>query len=137
MNRYGEYGYGTIFRCSTSGAYTTLINLTDNNGAFPQNGSLLEVKNITSGITKIVNKSKFMLYPNPATNMVNLSFDNQATEQAEIQIFNIIGKEVISENATVGNGKVVSINVEMLSPGMYFVKVITNNNMYVEKFIKM
>jgi hypothetical protein len=70
------------------------------------------------------------VYPNPANTVIHL--DLQQSTIKTYAIFNIIGKKVISGSANIEN-----INVNNLKTGVYFLKIITENNKtYTTKFIK-
>jgi len=95
-------------------------NWTVNNVVVATAGS--GVQNLTSGVT---------IYPNPVYNTLNIKNVNTI---ANVQILNVIGQEVIS-NAY--NAKSVSINTEVLTNGVYFVKVTnTNGQTSVTKIVK-
>jgi autotransporter-associated beta strand protein len=89
------------------------------------------------GVNNISNTSSTLVYPNPATSLLNLSFNMQGAERnALVKIIDITGKEVITTSTSISNTKVTSIDISSLAQGMYFVKVITNNTIDVVKFIK-
>ena len=88
-------------------------------------------------IASLGTNDKTTLYPNPTINAINLTFAMHGTDvAAEVTIMDAIGKEVMTENTTIGNGKVLTLNVGMLAQGTYFVRVITNNITHVERFVK-
>ena len=68
--------------------------------------------------------SKFKIYPNPTSNILNISGDNTIEF---LQIFDVSGKQLISKKDS------NSIDVSMLSKGTYFMKL---NNKETVKFIK-
>jgi hypothetical protein len=68
--------------------------------------------------------SKFNIYPNPVSNIVNISGDNTIEF---LQIFDVSGKQLISKKDS------NSVDVSKLSKGTYFMKL---NNKETLKFIK-
>jgi hypothetical protein len=79
------------------------------------------------------------LYPNPTKGqfVVELRLASNINTNAKIELVNIIGQTVSTENATVSNGvlqKNISIS-STLSSGMYMVKVVANNKTYLAKLI--
>lgn len=130
----GTSGYGTVFKCTTSGTFTTLVNFNDTvNGAYPYLGSLLEIHKPV-GINNIkANTDKISVYPNPASDKLNITIDAQGS--ATITILDITGKEVISESISKGNNT-ISIDVSSLSHGLYIVKVTTDKKVMTVKFEK-
>lgn len=76
------------------------------------------------------NRSEFVLYPNPVTDILNISFDK---EISTVSIFNLIGQEVITNFL---NKKVGILDVSNLPSGTYIVKVTADNFVKTLKFIK-
>ncbi len=72
------------------------------------------------------NETSFMIYPNPAENVLNIVSNGQV----EYQLVNSIGQVVMSGNA---NGE-AQLNVSGLN-GMYILKVVANGNTSVRKVI--
>ena len=60
-----------------------------------------------------VNNLKFNLYPNPATNLVNIEL---ATELKSIEIYSLQGQKVLTSNKK-------QVDVSTLSKGMYMIRV--------------
>lgn len=67
------------------------------------------------------------LFPNPATNYVDI-LSTQGFENATINIFNIQGNLVLNTNYNKG-----SINIENISPGVYFVQIVMVNGKSITK----
>jgi M6 family metalloprotease-like protein len=67
------------------------------------------------------------IYPNPASNELNLSLD----DVSRVEIYDFLGKMIFSEEHPASK-----INVSPLMQGAYFVKIYTENDCYTEKFIK-
>ena len=72
----------------------------------------------------------FKLYPNPALNLLNLSFNN-AFCLDKITIVDVTGKVVLEQTENLS-----SINVEQLAKGVYIVTANDGEKKYQEKFIK-
>ncbi len=70
--------------------------------------------------------SEFIMYPNPATNELNISF-NEAVELSEVRMVNVVGSLVstISINSRTEDLK---ISVADLPSGVYAIELIDNNN---------
>ena len=101
-------------------------------GSSYTNGNAVAVRalsNDNSGIEETTNNS-FNVYPNPATNMINVSFNDAVN--GTVSIINIAGKEVL--NATV-NGAQTSISTATLSSGVYYVQVNNGNSTQVDKIV--
>ena len=95
-----------------------LWKLTDNS---------LSTKDYNNAITQKLN-----IFPNPASNIVTIKMDDEI-EIENVEIYNLIGKKVISEN--VNNQKNIELNVSNLSKGIYVVKAKVNNFIISKKLI--
>lgn len=80
--------------------------------------------------------SDFELYPNPVTDMVNVSFLTESRQDIEISIYNTQGQAVYMEQVEhfIGNYN-GSIDVSDLSKGIYFVSFKGENGFINEKLI--
>ena len=75
-------------------------------------------------------ENEFLLYPNPAKDILNISTKNQ-TEIQSVEIYNLIGQVVIAiPNST------NKIDVSSLEAGTYFMKVNTKKGSSTTKFVK-
>jgi len=97
----------------------------DNDGKF----ALSAVKSV-----KFDTDNKFVvnIYPNPATDILNVRLTNGEAKQ--INILNTLGKIVYSTNVTTIGA--TQLPIKNLSAGTYFVEIVSNENRVVEKFIK-
>ncbi|MGK4567048.1 T9SS type A sorting domain-containing protein [Flavobacterium sp. 3HN19-14] len=71
------------------------------------------------------------VYPNPATNRINITNSLPAGENGTVQIYTLGGAKVL-EQAVSGNNPTIALDIESLSSGTYVYKL--NNR--AEKFIK-
>jgi hypothetical protein len=96
------------------------------------NGNAVAVRALSgdnSGIEETMN-NLFNVYPNPATDMINVSFNEVVN--GTVSIINIAGKEVL--NATV-NGAQTSISTTTLSSGVYYVQLNNGNSTQIDKIV--
>ncbi len=77
--------------------------------------------------------NKFLLYPNPTTSQINLSFATQL-ENATIKITSILGQTILEKQNISGNN--LSFDVSNLANGMYVVSVNSGGLVSNLKFIK-
>ncbi|MGP8215909.1 MAG: T9SS type A sorting domain-containing protein [Bacteroidia bacterium] len=90
-----------------------------------------------NGIDGISNPNSTSLYPNPAMSSINLLLRVRGTGKASvIEIVDASGRMVMNENTAISNGKVLTLDISALASGMYFAKVITDNESQVVKFVK-
>lgn len=67
----------------------------------------------------------FAVYPNPAKDMVNISWARVSDDIANITITDISGKQVMNSTAYMNSATAISINT--LQPGLYFVTAKTKD----------
>lgn len=85
------------------------------------NGSTSNVKHFgTTGIQEI-NKLSINVYPNPATNVLNIT---GITHKTNVYLYDVVGN-LVFEKETENN---VVLNIEQFSKGIYIVKVGTSIN---------
>jgi len=83
------------------------------------------------GIATYTNSSKgIMIYPNPATNMLNIE---SSTKFSQLIVTDILGNVLIRQLVY---NKAVSVDVSELSKGLYFVKMIRDKGIVVRRFLK-
>lgn len=84
-----------------------------------------------AGISENYKNNKLSIYPNPTTSILTISSSNISQINSEIEIVNSIGQTVLLQSYS------KSIDVSMLSKGLYNLKVITQEKeIYYSKFIK-
>jgi hypothetical protein len=98
-----------------------MVKFFDNYGNFTTSDSEL---NLSENI--------FNIYPNPASEFIQVDFEESDQSHGFIEIIDLQGKPVINEKIY-GNAK---IDVSKLSYGVYFLKLIKGNRVEVAKFIK-
>lgn len=98
-----------------------MVKFFDNYGNFTTSDSEL---NLSENI--------FNIYPNPASEFIQVDFEESDQSHGFIEIIDLHGKSFINEKIY-GNAK---IDVSKLSYGVYFLKLIKGNRVEVAKFIK-
>ena len=79
-------------------------------------------------------EAQMLVYPNPATDVLNIDINNANFKNSEIVIYNISGTEVLRSNMASNSAQ---LNIETLSAGVYFVKVSNPNGFNkTVKFVK-
>lgn len=73
------------------------------------------------------------LYPNPASSQINLSFENNL-EEASLKIIAITGQTVFEKSNISGNN--LTLDVSILSNGIYVIQVMDANSISTSRFIK-
>ncbi len=76
------------------------------------------------------------LYPNPAFDVLNVNYPLENDFfPSEIIISNIFGEEITRSYPSL-NERQKSFNINNLPAGLYFLKIISSNKVYIKKFIK-
>jgi hypothetical protein len=74
------------------------------------------------------------IYPNPVTD--NKIFVRSAIDIRSVDIYNILGKLILSNKELSGNKKKTEINLNDISDGVYLLKVtLTNGQRFTEKIL--
>lgn len=79
-----------------------------------------------AGVENVFGDAEVEVYPNPATSVLKV----RGVENANISVYNMSGAEVLNAENT------NEINVEELTSGIFFVKVIENDKSFVTRFVK-
>ncbi len=99
--------------------------------ALSSGGSLVPLPLYTTSISQPLATIGFTAYPNPASDIVNISFDEFIDSQISLSIYNSVG-QLVSENDLYSSGSQISFNVSNLDSGMYYVKLNYNQTTTVK-----
>lgn len=69
---------------------------------------------------KMLNEVK--LYPNPATEVLNIDFGKGSESSTQVMVYNMLG-ELVSEKSAVRSTGVLNMDIHTLKPGIYVVKI--------------
>lgn len=76
----------------------------------------------------------FLLYPNPATNNLNMKFDFGANTPANVCVVDMTGKLVYNEDLGLLSGfKDVPLHLTQIPQGIYVVKLTTNKGIFTDR----
>ncbi len=112
--------WNTIGVGSVSVSETTSINCT----------GISDLFEVTIDECTSINESnidKINIYPNPARNFITIDFQSVDKKMFEVIIFNQFGQRINKYFSIFGGTKSNKINIEALSPGIYFINVITSS----------
>jgi M6 family metalloprotease-like protein len=79
------------------------------------------------------------VYPNPATDVVNVqcTMNNVQFEVTDMEVYDVYGKVVrIVETLRATSLQTAQINVSGLAPGLYFIRLTTNQGVVTKPFVK-
>lgn len=85
-----------------------------------------------SRLEELEESDRFLLYPNPSNDLINLSF--KSPESGIINIYDVSGRKI--QNKKIDNINHISINIQELTSGTYLLEFETGGNRFIEKFIK-
>lgn len=121
----GNFSLTVDFDFTTATNTMTSIGLRDN---------YIGKYNISNFLNKVnFNKFTFKIYPNPTSDIVNLSFENNL-ENANLKIISILGQTIIEKQNLSGNN--INLDVQNLSIGIYIIEIIDGISKFNSKFIK-
>lgn len=87
----------------------------------------------TKEVAEVKTSSLMTVYPNPAKNEINVSFEAKDGKSLTLNVFDASGKQVLSQNAADGVNK---IDISRIPAGAYVLTVEGGKEKLTEKFIK-
>ncbi len=82
----------------------------------------LQVQRMSSGKDVTALKNKILVYPNPATSVINLQLDKPSSSELVIWLMDEAGRQVL-QNRLPANSSSLSLNVSRLSRGAYILRI--------------
>ena len=79
---------------------------------------------------------KVEVYPNPTKDYLSLKLSNIDPVGVELSVLDVLGNKVVSDISTFLTANNSVINIASLSPGLYFIKLISVDKTVYSKFIK-
>ncbi|MCB9261946.1 MAG: Omp28-related outer membrane protein [Flavobacteriales bacterium] len=141
-----SYTFNGDYKLPADGSQANWINHTTANSVeefsdlqvivWLQNSTTKEVyqaayADLTSGVIDLTASNSFNIYPNPATNNVNVEFDLTGSSNVEVKVLNTNGQELSTEN--LGNlsqgSNSATIDVSNLAAGVYYIQLVTDFGM--------
>lgn len=87
-------------------------------------------KDLATSISEKTTYSTLRIYPNPATDQIQIESKEMIRS---VELFSIDGKNIKKTNTNTNN---LNIRLDELRPGMYFLRVQTDNQLFTEKLVK-
>ncbi len=81
---------------------------------------------------------KLAVYPNPVVDLLKISFRSSQQSKTVISLFNNIGKPVLIRESLVEAGNnIITVDVrdEAINPGIYFVQIVVEKEVFTRKLI--
>ena len=90
----------------------------------------------TTDINKLNGNNGYKLYPNPATNDITITWQNQTAQSAEIVITDMVGKEVFRNTMNIVQSSGSSqVNLAGIPDGAYIVTIMSASSFYTGKLV--
>ncbi|WP_243349861.1 T9SS type A sorting domain-containing protein [Parabacteroides sp. FAFU027] len=113
------------------------FTVTDAAGATTTRTIGLRVESSASAVEKVQTNALLRVYPNPVKESLNLSYNAEVTDKAEIILINQAGAVALHKQCNAINGQnKVSLNVSGLASGSYLLTVKTGQTTSTVKVIK-
>ncbi|MCB0501560.1 MAG: lamin tail domain-containing protein [Bacteroidetes bacterium] len=112
------------------GSYT--LTVTDSNGCSGSATAIVLAGSV--GLNDIPSLKAFNVYPNPVADIMNVELQFANTSQVQLEITDIVGRNVFSLQPETISSKIYTINPE-LPTGIYFLKVMVEGHIAVEPFV--
>ena len=113
------------------------FTVTADSNSFGENRFELIFSQSATGLNnELSSNNNFMVFPNPANNVLNLSLTNTQEDNYSFSIFNQLGAEVNAGNLDFNAKRTHALNIENLSNGVYFIQVKNGKSAQTIKFIK-
>ncbi|WP_047547900.1 T9SS type A sorting domain-containing protein [Psychroserpens sp. Hel_I_66] len=125
-----ELDNGTLLASSSSGLFTVDTTTNTFNNYNTENSQYFSKVDLTPLSVDDNTFSSFIMYPNPATNYLEISARNKFTT---INVSNILGQKVLELNT---DSNTERLDVSGLQSGVYLIVVSNGNESVVKKFIK-
>ncbi len=86
----------------------------------------------TSDISKIGSNVSVTIFPNPATDFINITYNSIDNNKITATIYNAIGEKITDIELIQNSNK---INIQNLENGVYFIKIKTQTSEITKKFV--
>jgi hypothetical protein len=118
---------------AVSGCYYLTVAITDPASLYTKNVTFM-ICNTVTAIPNVKSNDDLLLYPNPATNDLNVVYDANSDVKSAA-IYNIIGKVMITFKVS---GNSANLNLENIPSGIYFLRLINSHGdpVVTRKFTK-
>jgi hypothetical protein len=116
------------------GPYILTYNYTETNSGCSNFAThTFSVYENPTGVKNISETEKIHVYPNPATDILNIFFNNNSND-AVVKIYNTLGALVKDQSFSAA--KNILISVETLTTGLYFGEITVQEKTYPFRFLK-
>lgn len=127
---------GVIYEYNPSDdSFVNHYGFSGTDGRNPMYSNLVETAGVDyTGIKPFTAKSSFRAYPNPTSDFVRFDLENNAVQKVDYAIYDISGKQILSETLNVQNALIVDLSG--YKSGIYVVKINTNKQIFSKTIIR-
>ena len=87
------------------------------------------------GLNEITFGSKVNVYPNPASNILNLAFGNIEDQTVQLELLDMKGQQISNQLVKVSQNSVESIDISSLTKGVYLIKLTTDKEVATKQVV--
>ena len=123
-----------------NGLYTIPITVSEHQAADTDPATHYYIKGVQIQLTDVntieLANSTVTVYPNPATDIVNVDITSRNRDNFTINVYNAVSSLVMSKSIAVNGNATQTLDVTTLPSGIYMIEVTGNNGTTVRKMIK-
>ncbi len=117
---------------SPSGQMTVIFT---SNGSLNDPGWTAYYTSTLSGIEDYTNVKQFSYYPNPAKDMLHISFNIANNNDAKLELMTITGQVIYSENLAGNSAYSKDINLSSFAKGIYYIRLVSSGDIINKKVV--
>jgi hypothetical protein len=102
---------------------------------FPYTFMVLKEVAYNGGQTDLGNNNSLKVYPNPSSNNITVLYPHPFSQQAILQVFDLLGRSVWQETLNTGQSK-TEVDVSYFADGLYFIELQLAEGIARAKFVK-
>lgn len=130
IDNFNDNNYSIIVR------FTFVSDSTDTK----HEGYMMDNFNFRPGFIGAVNENEnniqLKMFPNPASEYINIEFEEVISQDAFVEIFSMEGKKVFSKQFSIMNNTTLKVPLFKITKGQYLLHIKTKDNQWGRKFVK-
>jgi hypothetical protein len=114
-----------------------VFTVTADSNSFGENRFELIFSKTANGLNnEMTSNNNFIVFPNPASSVLNVSLTTSREDNYSFAIYNQLGAEISNGNLDFNAKRTHALNIENLSAGVYFIQVKNAKSAQTIRFIK-
>ncbi len=115
------------------GVYTVVLTVGNDCGSITINQ---QVTIVGTGIETLADGTSLELYPNPATETINIAYNGSKTQKLMVRVVNVSGQIVYTDAVGQYTGQYKNtIDLSYVAKGVYFIQLITDDGLINRKIV--